>query len=184
MLQVYCEMGKNYFRRSFRMSYPALCRLLRLIEPGLDKEVDSKRNKPGYIDRCPNGPIDSLTRLGAAIRFFAGGAAYDISVMFGMSHSSVFESVDAVVNAINGTAAMDIKFPSDHDEQREIARGFQNKSPVANIGRYVGCVDGLVIWTHKPTQAECEEAGVDETKLFCGRKHKFGLNLQAVCDHQ
>lgn len=139
VLQVYREMGKNYFRRSFRMSYPALCRLLRLIEPGLDKEVDSKRNKPGYIDCCPNGPIDSLTRLGAAIRFFAGGAAYDISVMFGISHSSVFESVDAVVNAINGTAAMDIKFPSDHDEQREIARGFQNKSPVANIGRCVGC---------------------------------------------
>ena len=28
------------------------------------------------------------------------------------------------------------------------------------------------------------EAGVDESKFFCGRKHKFGLNLQAICDHK
>ena len=154
MLQVYREMGKNYFRRSFRMSYHALCRLLRLIEPALEKEMDSKRNEPGYVECAPNGLIDSLVRVAAAIRFFAGAEAYDISVMFGISHTSMFDSLDCVVNAINGTEAMDIKFPTDHEEQRKIARGFQMKSPVAKIDCCVGCVDGLVIWIHKPTKGE------------------------------
>ena len=185
VLQVYREMEQNYFRRSFRMSYHALCRLLRLIEPTLEKEMDSKRNEPGYVERAPNGPIDLLVRVAAAIRFFAGAEAYDISVMFGISHRSVFDSLDCVaVNAINGTEAMDIKFPTDQDEQRKIARGFQMKSPVAKIDFCVGCVDGMLVWIHKPTKEECKASGVDESKYFCGRKHKFGLNLQAVCDHK
>ena len=162
--QVYREMGKTYFRRSFRMSYQALCRLLRLIEQALEKEIDSKRNEHGYVERTPNGPIDSLVRLAAAIRFFAGGEAYDISVMFGISHTSVFDSLDCVIDAINGTEAMDIEFPTDHDEQLKIARGFQMKSHVAKIDRCVGCVDGIVIWIHKPTKEECEASGVDESK--------------------
>jgi hypothetical protein len=39
------------------------------------------------------------------------------------------------------------------------------------------------VWIHKPSADECAKAGCSETKFFCGRKHKFGLNCQApVCD--
>ena len=48
----------------------------------------------------------------------------------------------------------------------------------------VGCVDGLVIWIHTPTKEECKASGVDGSKYLCGRKHTFGLNLPAVCDHK
>ena len=48
-----------------------------------------------------------------AICFFAGGEAYDISVMFGISLLSVFDSIDAVVDAVNGCKEMDIVFPFD-----------------------------------------------------------------------
>ena len=59
------------------------------------------------------------------------------------------------------------------------------RNPVsAGIGRCVVYIDGLVIWTHKLTRSDCEESGVDESEFFCGRKMKFGLNLQAVCDHK
>ena len=67
--QVYREMGKHYFHRSFRMSYQALCRLLRLIEPSLEKEIDSKQNERGYDKRTLNGPIDSPVLLAAVICF-------------------------------------------------------------------------------------------------------------------
>ena len=29
---------------------------------------------------------------------------------------------------------------------------------------------------------QCEAAKCGRKEFFCGRKHKFGLNLQAVCD--
>ena len=65
-----------------------------------------------------------------------------------------------MVDAVNECKEMDIAFPSDHAEQREIARGFQRKSPLAGFGICVGCIDGIVIWTHKPTKVDCEEAGL------------------------
>ena len=64
-------------------------------------------------------------------------------------------------------------FPTDHGEQRKIVRGFQMEFPVAKIDCCVGCVDGIVIWIHKPTKKECEASGVDGLKYFCGRKHTF-----------
>ena len=60
----------------------------------------------------PNGPIDPLVCLAVAI-FFAGGKTYDISVLFSISHTSVFDSLSCVINAINGTEAMDIIHISD-----------------------------------------------------------------------
>ena len=165
------------------MSYRTFGRLYRLLEEDLKRESGTKRFETDYVDRSPNGPVLLTVRLAAAIRFFAGGEAYDIAVMFGISHSVVFESVTFVVDAINKNNEMAISFPTNHDDQREIARGFQSKSEVG-INRAVGCIDGIVIWMHKPTKEECEAAGVDESKFFCGRKHKFGLNLQAICDHK
>ena len=34
----------------------------------------------------------------------------------------------------------------------------------------------------KPSKKQCMEVGVDDGKFYCGRKGKFGLNLQCVCD--
>ena len=103
------------------------------------------------------GAVNPLTVcLVCALRFFAGGEAYDISVMFGISHSSTFESIDIVIDAVNQCGKMEIKFPCSHDEQRDIADGFRLKSPLADISCCVGTVDGIVIWTHKPTAEDCE----------------------------
>ena len=104
--------------------------------------------------------------------------------MFGISHSSVFLSVDCVIEAVNNCKQLDITFPTDHAEQQKIAKGFLQKSHLARIGCCVGCIDGIVIWTHKPSKDNCEEVGVSESKFYCGRKHKFGLNMQATCDHK
>jgi len=34
----------------------------------------------------------------------------------------------------------------------------------------------------KPNVNEAKKVGVDQRKFLCGRKHKFGLNCQAVSD--
>ncbi|KAL7552690.1 hypothetical protein ACHAWF_015923 [Thalassiosira exigua] len=175
--QVYSELGKQYSRRAFRVSYANFVRLYRILKPDLLRIVD-----PPKVCKHPNGPISLPVRLGAALRFFAGAEAYDICCMFGISHSSVFESIDDVIDAINQCKELKIEFPACHERQREIAAGFRAKSTWARFGRCVGCIDGIIIWTHKPSKEDCDEVGVDEKKFFCGRKSKFGLNMQAVCD--
>ncbi len=45
-----------------------------------------------------------------------------------------------------------------------------------------GAIDGILIWVHKPSPKDCVDAGCSSGKFFCGRKKKFGLNCQAVCD--
>ncbi len=40
----------------------------------------------------------------------------------------------------------------------------------------------MLIWTEKPSPHNCETTNCGPKKFFCGRKHKFGLNMQAVCD--
>ena len=45
-----------------------------------------------------------------------------------------------------------------------------------------GAIDGILIWINRPTLEESRKVGVDQQKFYCGRKHKFGLNCQAVCD--
>ena len=99
--QVNRELGQNYFRRAFRMSYRTFFRLYRMIEDDLKREIGTKRFESDYVERSTNGPILLTVRLAAALRFFAGGEAYDIAVMFGISHSAIFELVEFVVDVIN-----------------------------------------------------------------------------------
>ena len=52
-----------------------------------------------------------------------------------------------------------IDFPTDHDEQRKIASGLQAKSSVG-FNNCAGAVDGLLIWTSKPTMKMVDDAGL------------------------
>ena len=110
--------------------------------------------------------------------------AYIISVMFGMLQLSVLDSIVAMVDTVTGSEEIDTTFRSGHAKQRKRLCGFQRKSPLAGFSICAGYINGSVIWTHKPTKADCEDSGVDETTFFCGRKDKFGLNIQAVCTHK
>jgi DDE superfamily endonuclease len=39
-----------------------------------------------------------------------------------------------------------------------------------------------LVWIHKPSEKDRISSGCNSGKIFCGRKKKFGLNCQAVCD--
>jgi len=72
-----------------------------------------------------------------------------------------------------------IDFPKEHEEQIKIAKEFEEISS-AQFRNCVGAIDGMLIWINKPNEEECAKVGVGSGKLFCGRKKKFGLNLQAT----
>ena len=178
------ELGPYYTRRAYRMPADHFWRLHRLIHPYLKcgkakvRDDSTKRNEN---NGAPNGIIPSTSRLSAAIRYFSGGDPCDIAVVHGISHTEVFNSAWAVVDAVNHCPELEIKYPKDHNEQRKIARGFQKRSK-PGFNCCAGAIDGMLVWIQKPTEEQCQIATCGRKKFFCGRKHKFGLNLQAVCD--
>jgi hypothetical protein len=100
---------------------------------------------------------------------------------YGISHAVVMESVWFVVDAVNALPEFYIEYPADHKIQERIAAQFRLASTV-DFDTCVGAIDGTLIWIHKPTRIDAAKAEIGVKKFFCGRKHKFGLNCQAVAD--
>ena len=155
------------------MSYQSFWKLASILCPHMRQQNLAK----AWI----NGPILPSARLACALRYFAGGASYDIALSFGIANSEVFESVWEVVDAIHKLPNFSLQFPESHEEQQRLAQGFLNKSG-AHFDCCVGAIDGILIWIHKPSKTCCNDASCDAGKFFCGRKLKYGLNCQAICD--
>ena len=119
--------------------------------------------------------------MSAALRYFAGGRPDDISISHGISHSEVFTSIWRVVDAVNSCDKLTFKYPTDHAKQKDVAAGFARKSK-AGFKNCSGAIDCMLIWIEKPSEKSCRISECDAQKFFCGRKHKYGLCLQAICD--
>ncbi len=187
---VYYQQGDYYFRRAHRMSFQSFWQLYQLLKDGIemahsrDKAARRKpqRGKPrNRSPHVPNGRIHTSVRLAVALRYFAGGSFYDLAPLYGVGTTDATNSVWYVVEAINRHPLFAINYPSDHEIQREIASQFEEKSQ-AEFKCCAGAVDGVLIWIHRPTDKDCKLSTCDSGKFFCSRKHKFGLNCQAVSD--
>ena len=184
---IFNELGAYYTRRAFRMTDVSFWKLHRLIlkytKYTIINPADSQKGIMGIEQRngAVNGLIPSTIRLSAAIRYFAGGSVYDIACMHGISVRQVYTSVWRVVDAVNKT--FKITFPESKSEQEYIATGFKLKSK-AGFDGCVGCVDGMLLWTDRPTEKEAEKAGIGSKKFYCGRKKKYGLIMTGCVDHE
>ncbi len=176
--EIYEELGDVYFRRAYRMNYDTFDRFASTLSPYIIAASGKKQRPRNYIH---NGAISPEGRLACAIRWFAGGSIYDIMTTFGISHTDANDSCWFVVDAINWHPNFTIWYPYDHNAQYSIAEGFRQVSS-ADIGCCAGAMYGVLIWIHKPTAPDCIKSGCSSGKFFCGRKKKFGLNCQAVCD--
>jgi hypothetical protein len=52
----------------------------------------------------------------------------------------------------------------------------------AGFDNCLGAVDGILIWLQKPMAKDYELTNCGPAKFYCGRKKKFGLNMQGTCD--
>ena len=102
---IFDEYGEYYMRRAYRMDERAFWTLHSMIEEHLQTSVRSAAGG------TPNGIIRSELKLSIALRYLAGGDPLDIMISHGVSHSSVFESLWQVVDAINMCEALKISFP-------------------------------------------------------------------------
>ena len=67
--------------------------------------------------------------------------------------------------------------------QQQLADGFRGRS-AAGFSSCVGAIDGMLVWIERPSTKDCLEAHCGSTKFLCGRKKKFGLNLQGTVDYK
>lgn len=175
MEELFSKYSPAFLRRTYRMRHDSFWRLLDIVEPHMRLPPKRKRGK------TINGDIVPALRLSMALRYFAGGDPGDIGPLHGCHPNEVTKSAFIVVNAIHKSQELAISFPRRHDEQERIASEFCQKSAV-NFWNCVGAIDGILIWTHRPTWPELTMLGYGASKFYCGRKKKFGVSMQAVCD--
>jgi hypothetical protein len=131
----------------------------------------------------PNGVIPFDLKLSIALRYFAGSSPLDFIASHGISHSSIWNLIWRIVNAINECEQLQIRFPTDHSIQRQIAASFKEKSQVG-FDNCIGCIDGLLICTEKPMEKFTHMMKTGSRAFYCGQKIQFGYNMQAVCDSE
>ncbi|CAB9524784.1 unknown protein [Seminavis robusta] len=179
---IFNELGPHYVRRAYRMEPAFFWKLVRWLKPYMEgPTVPCGERLKNWKNGAKNGLIPMPSRVSAALRWFAGGAAYDIAGVHGIGHTDVYRSVWKVVDAVNKCPKLDFSYPSSHEEQQIIADGFHKVSRGV-FHCCAGAVDGILIWTEKPSEKSCKNAECGPKKFFCGRKKKFGLNMQATCD--
>jgi hypothetical protein len=208
--EVYKTLGPLQFRRYYRMTYESFMTLHDKLKDGIldavhkmwynRSTIRSSTGPPaaaggrgrgnfhlkkqcGNYQSPPitNGVVSSTVRLACAIRYFAGGSPGDLMGMYCVSYSFVMDAVWQVVTAVNNLHEFYIEYPADQSAQRKIAATFCEASAV-KFDNCAGAIDGILIWTNKPTMKDSQKSGLGPKKLYCGRKHKFGLNCQVVSD--
>ena len=128
-----------------------------------DNEKKRKRGK------SINGPILNSAHLSMVLRWIAGGDKFDIASNHGVGVNEVMTSVCEVVSLENRSENLKMKFPSNYSEQEKIADGFASKSN-PSFKTCVGCIDGMLILTDKPSEKDKCGSDVGSAKFFCGRK--------------
>ena len=172
------------------MNYEGFKVLHDILKQGIQEYITNNINQTDYSPSSinqlysfyiPNSEISTEIRLVTALRYFAGGFYLDISISHGISKTDVYRSVWAVVHATNISTSFQFRFPTTSKECKSMAYDFTFRSK-AGFDNCVGCIDGMLLWMEKPFQKHCEKVGVDSGKFYCGRKGKFGSNMQGVCD--
>ena len=146
---IFQEFGPTFVRRAYRMQESSFWKLEAILHPYMKRAAKTKSKKRStrtkkHKNGARNGLIPLPTRLSCALRYFAGGSAYDIMVLHGISYSEVLKSVWVVVDAVNRCPDLDIGYPTDYDQQRAIARGFQDKS-APGFSVCAGAIDVLIV---------------------------------------
>jgi hypothetical protein len=81
VMSIFNEMGPIYVRHAYRMEADSFWKLHAILRPHLETEhSETKKHKDGTV----NGLIPTSVQLSMALRYFAGGSPYDISVVHGM----------------------------------------------------------------------------------------------------
>lgn len=128
--------------------------------------------------RSPAGAIIPELRLHCVIRWLAGGSYLDICSKVNMHPSTFYHILWNTCDAICRCEQLALHFPTALPDLRVAARGFASISTDNVVNGMVGAVDGWLL----PTIVPPARFG-NVMAYFSGHYSRYGLNIQAVCDH-
>lgn len=90
-----------------------------------------------------------------------------------------------VVDAIHACEGLAIDFPAT-DKQTEVAAGFELLMSDIGIPSCAGALGSMLVWIEPPAahSSPSEDGSGTDSNIYYNRNlNKFGLSMQAVCDH-
>ena len=119
-------------------------------------------------------------RLYATLRYLGGGSVHDIRRALKTKKTSTYAIINQVCKAIIQCSALEVKFPQTQIECQEAAMGFRSISHDEVIDNCVAAIDGYLLHTEQPAKRIVG----NQRQYYSGHYKKFGINIQAACDHQ
>jgi hypothetical protein len=155
------------------MSYESFSKLLGLLEEDLKVNEEMAWLRGGVI-------IPELC-LYCTIRWLAGGSYTDILFYCGISKTSfywiVWRTIDSLCRCQD--SSLKVAFPKTQKECISAAAGFHSISTNGCISNCVAAVDGYLLSIKTPTRKEAKNV----RSFFSGHYQKYGINIQASCNH-
>ena len=141
-----------YFRNAYRMSVKYFYKIFNLIRKDLTKVV---------FNSCVTykNQIDLELRLSMALCIFAGGSSIDLFGFHKVCRTTVYDSLWIIVDVINQCNELEFHFPT--KEEQKICEGFKHKSG-AGFDNVIGALDGMLVWTLKPSPESCSLLQIGE----------------------
>ena len=160
----------------YRMNEEDFAKLIQLLGPSLD--VDDRVGSLRSVTGVTAGSLVPELRLHCLIRWLSGGSYIDSCSQVEIHQSTFYAIIWETVEKIRLCPDLALKFPTSISEAREIADGFQSISTEGVVGGCIGAIDG---WLY-PIIAPPRRVG-DVNSYYSGHLSRFGLNVQAICDH-
>ena len=178
------SLKKEYgslFQHTYRMDYITFKSLHRLLQKGIqeyiinEREINDRNNGLDFYMR--NGQITTEICLACALWYFTGGSYLDIMLSHGIGKTDLYHSIWAVIHATNICPRLQFSSQQHYLNANPLP---MNSLTEAKLDFIIVLVVLMGCWGGQKNhlKKQCMEVGVDNGKFYCGRKGKFGLNLQ------
>ena len=165
-------INEGQFERYYRMSPQSIEKLLALLGPRLEIDQVKSRNRTG------TDPITPKMQITVMISYMAGYSYLPSMKVIGISKSAFFAIIYRLIHVLLTTDFLALRFPATAQEQKTMAKSFQNLSNGGIIKGCVGCVDGWLCQIQTPRRNEVGRV----QSFFSGHYQTYGVNVQACCD--
>lgn len=166
---------ENQFERTYRMSSISFSKLVDLVRPSVEVNEDMSIVSSGGVSL----PIIVELFLHCFLRYISGGSYIDIRLVAQISKSSFYRCLHSCILAICNCSELDFAFDTEPAALQHRSKMFQSLSSHSIIRGCVGCIDGVLIGIRSPSIRDVPNA----RDYFSGHYQKYGINVQAVCDH-